>query len=166
MKEILFRYLHCDRKIKYTSEERAQNYANILWKKNIIVTPYRCKFCNGWHNGHHKKELKNIDIKINNLLKYSKLDSTSNSFLRMRNFLNKLFKRNNLKELPKIYIDINNDLKIIWNKSFYLCVYIPKQANQKIKCIYGKTKETKETFGYMNDRQLIEIITNKLNQLN
>lgn len=39
----------CRTKKKYNSKKDAQKRADRLYKKDIMLSPYTCHICNGWH---------------------------------------------------------------------------------------------------------------------
>lgn len=57
MVESLFRYKHCERKLKYTSVKMAEKRIKDRRKKGHIVDGlniYKCKYCGYFHIGHKK----------------------------------------------------------------------------------------------------------------
>jgi len=156
--------IFCNDKIKFRSEELALNYAEMMKRKGIFIHPYHCAIHNCWHLGHAQKEFKSIDERIHNIFKLINNDLTENrSFIRMKNLLNNIFKRIDLKEIPRFAIDINKNFTIKWNKSFYFNAYVPGNPNQKINFSYGKLNESHHKYGAgASDRQVAEILINNL----
>lgn len=55
----------CESKVRRTKEE-AETYAYYSRKRGIMIYPYKCKFCGGWHVGHpNKRQLKAISLAVN-----------------------------------------------------------------------------------------------------
>jgi hypothetical protein len=48
----------CSRKIRYRNEKKARNAMKAIGKdgKIVMVRPYKCKYCQGWHLGHPKED--------------------------------------------------------------------------------------------------------------
>ena len=66
MDDLVFDYLHCERKRRFPSKEKAQRFANhsnkvMGGKGSSKIAPYFCEVCNGWHNGHRQKNLGHVD---------------------------------------------------------------------------------------------------------
>lgn len=57
MLEQTLRYLACEKKKSYPSENHARRFLKKAAKAGIIITqkPYKCKFCPKFHVGHPKE---------------------------------------------------------------------------------------------------------------
>jgi len=53
-----FVYHACTRKIRYTTARAAKNVMRAAAKRGkiVLVKPYKCRFCGGWHLGHPKEK--------------------------------------------------------------------------------------------------------------